>query len=251
MNSQLAVPVATEPSEGKQRTSVLQKSKERILEEPLPRAVAEKQSRDSRGETESCKNLTMISMAEAQTQPICDVVSNQETLGEEGNGKGDQEPRHDVPMEGGGLQDLKASSLEQLLKSLAKEVRNGFIVSQANQKEIQGVCEGLAEKLDVLSQRTRALEVSIEELKEVTSRERQEVDRLKAKYKESLDKFESLENNTRRNIIRLMNVLEEKEEEDIKVLAVELLIHSGAWEGSEDFSQRNSKSTSESVPEAG
>ncbi|KAJ1144583.1 hypothetical protein NDU88_010881 [Pleurodeles waltl] len=116
----------------------------------------------------------------------------------------------------------QACSLEQLLQSLAK-------------KEIQDVCVGLADKLDVLTQRTWALEVSVEELKETTSRDRQEADKLKVKYKVRLDRLESLENNVRRNNIRLTNVLKGKEGEDIKTLVVELLIQSGAWQGLEDM----------------
>ncbi|KAJ1192555.1 hypothetical protein NDU88_001862 [Pleurodeles waltl] len=48
----------------------------------------------------------------------------------------------------------------------AMEVRQGFLVSQANQKGIQEVCEGLANKIDLLTQRTQALEVQAEQLKE-------------------------------------------------------------------------------------
>ncbi|KAJ1201287.1 hypothetical protein NDU88_005100 [Pleurodeles waltl] len=123
-------------------------------------------------------------------------------------------------MEYDGLRGPQACYLEQLLHSLAKEVRYGFTVSQANQKEMQEVCEGLADKLDVLTQRTRVLEFLFEELKETTSRVRQEVDKLKAKYKESLDSLKSLENKVRRNNIRLLNNLEGKEGEDIKTLVV-------------------------------
>ncbi|KAJ1115779.1 hypothetical protein NDU88_004001 [Pleurodeles waltl] len=90
------------------------------------------------------------------------------------------------------LQDSQARSSEQLMQSLIREVINGFSVTQANQKEIQEVCEGLADKLHVLTQRTQALEVSVEKLQGITTRDRQKIDNLKVSYKESLDKLESL-----------------------------------------------------------
>ncbi|KAJ1171084.1 hypothetical protein NDU88_002955 [Pleurodeles waltl] len=80
-----------------------------------------------------------------------------------------------------------------------------------------------------------SLDASVAELKESTSRDRQEVDKVKAKYNERLDRFQSLENNARKNNIRLMNVLEGKEGEDIKALVVKLLIQSGTWAGPEDM----------------
>ncbi|KAJ1213698.1 hypothetical protein NDU88_001330 [Pleurodeles waltl] len=66
-------------------------------------------------------------------------------------------------------------------------------------------------------------------------KDREEVNKLKAKYKENLDRLEFLENNARGNNIRLLNVLEGKEGEDIKTLVVEVLIQSGAWDGPEDM----------------
>ncbi|KAJ1157124.1 hypothetical protein NDU88_009839 [Pleurodeles waltl] len=123
--------------------------------------------------------------------------------------------------------------LEALLLSLTKEVRQGVLVSQANQKEIQDVCEGLANKLDILAQRTQVLETQVEELREISARKRQDTDKPKVKNKESLDKLESLEDNARRNNIRLMNVPEGMEGKNIKALEVDLLVQSGVWEDQE------------------
>ncbi|KAJ1208987.1 hypothetical protein NDU88_004366 [Pleurodeles waltl] len=115
--------------------------------------------------------------------------SYQESPGGKGNGNlNPQKPlkSQGTHMDDDGPQGSQACSLEQLLQSLARGVRNGFSVSQGNQKEIQEVCEGLVDKLELLIQRTQALEVSVEKLKETTTRDRQEVDKLKANIKKAL-----------------------------------------------------------------
>ncbi|KAJ1156231.1 hypothetical protein NDU88_008955 [Pleurodeles waltl] len=123
-------------------------------------------------------------------------------------------------------------SFESLLYSLTKEVRQGFLVSQANQKGIQEVCECLANKIDLLTQRTQALEIQVDQLKELSVKSSREIDELKGKNKQGFERLESLENNARSNNIKLMNILEGKEGEDIKAFVIDL-IRSGAWEGVE------------------
>ncbi|KAJ1202239.1 hypothetical protein NDU88_006039 [Pleurodeles waltl] len=81
------------------------------------------------------------------------------------------------------VQVMQTSSLESLLHSLTKQVKQGFLVSQANQKEIQEICEGLANKLDLLAQRTKALEIQGEQLKEVAVKTKQDIEDLKSKNK--------------------------------------------------------------------
>ncbi|KAJ1151631.1 hypothetical protein NDU88_004411 [Pleurodeles waltl] len=45
-----------------------------------------------------------------------------------------------------------------------------------NQKEIQEVCEGLANKLDLLAQRTQALEVQVEQMKDPAAKNIREIE---------------------------------------------------------------------------
>ncbi|KAJ1209740.1 hypothetical protein NDU88_005113 [Pleurodeles waltl] len=129
----------------------------------------------------------------------------------------------------------QSGSLEFLLQSSAKEVRQGFSVSQSNQKGIQEVCEGLANKIDLLAQRTQFLEIQVEQLKVESEKNSRDIVDLKAKNKYDAEKLESLENSARRNNIKLMNVPEGKEGNDIKTWVVDLLMQSGVWDGTESI----------------
>ncbi|KAJ1207104.1 hypothetical protein NDU88_002496 [Pleurodeles waltl] len=77
-----------------------------------------------------------------------------------------------------------------------------------------------------------ALESQVEQLKEAAGKSRQDIDELNGKNKEGFEKLESLEK-ARRNNIKLMSVLEGMEGDNIKAFVVDLLIQSGAREGTE------------------
>ncbi|KAJ1124289.1 hypothetical protein NDU88_002750 [Pleurodeles waltl] len=110
---------------------------------------------------------------------------------------------------------------------------------ETNQKGIQEVCETLANKMDLLTQRTQALEKQVDQLNEAVEKHTREIDELKAKSKKGTERLESLENNARRNNIKLMNVPEGSEGEDIKAFVVDLLKQSEAWQGSVEVLSRD------------
>ncbi|KAJ1210136.1 hypothetical protein NDU88_005504 [Pleurodeles waltl] len=99
-------------------------------------------------------------------------------------------------------------SLESLLHSLSNEVRQGFLVSQTNQKGIQEVCEALATKMDLLTQQTQILEKQVIQLNEAVDKNTSEIEVLKTMGNQKAERLEILENNTRRNNIKIMTVPE-------------------------------------------
>ncbi|KAJ1204096.1 hypothetical protein NDU88_007877 [Pleurodeles waltl] len=80
-----------------------------------------------------------------------------------------------------------------------------------------------------------ALEIQVEQLNEPVAKSSREIDELKAKNKQGAERLESLESNTRRNNIKLMNVTEGREGEYIKAFVVDLLKQSGRGKGRRKF----------------
>ncbi|KAJ1201886.1 hypothetical protein NDU88_005690 [Pleurodeles waltl] len=148
------------------------------------------------------------------------------------------EPQRGPPDETNSLSS-QSGTLESLLYSLTKEDRQGFLVSQTNQKGIQEVCEALANKMDLLTQQTQALENQVDQLNEAVEKHTREIDELKAKSNQGSERVEALENNARRNNIKLINVPKGSEGEDIKAFVVDLLKQSGAWEGHKEVLSRD------------
>ncbi|KAJ1213275.1 hypothetical protein NDU88_000913 [Pleurodeles waltl] len=93
--------------------------------------------------------------------------------------------------------------------------------------------------MDLLTQRTQALEKQVDQLNEAVEKHTREIDELKAKSKQGTERLESMENNARRNNIKLMNVPEASEGEDIKAFVVDILKQSGEWEGPEEVLSRD------------
>ncbi|KAJ1203713.1 hypothetical protein NDU88_007494 [Pleurodeles waltl] len=117
-----------------------------------------------------------------------------------------------------------------------EEVKQGFVVSQNNQKGIQDVCEALAVKMDILTQRTQIWEIQVTQLiNETVEKHTKDIDVLKITGKQNTERLEALENNARRNNIKIMNVPEGVEGDNIKMFVVGLLSQGGVWEGPEDF----------------
>ncbi|KAJ1116310.1 hypothetical protein NDU88_004525 [Pleurodeles waltl] len=96
------------------------------------------------------------------------------------------------------------------------------------------VCEALATKMDLLTQRTQILEKQVVQLNETVEKHTSEIEVLKTMGNHKAERLEVLENNARRNNIKIMNVLEGAEGDNIKMLVVDLLKQSGVWEGPED-----------------
>ncbi|KAJ1105056.1 hypothetical protein NDU88_002464 [Pleurodeles waltl] len=127
------------------------------------------------------------------------------------------------------------SSLESLLHFLSKEIRQGFLVPQNNQKGIQEVCEALATKMDILAQRTQILENQVVQLNETVEKHTNDIVALRVMGNQNAERLEVLENSTRRNNIKIMNVQEGVEGDNIEVSVVGHLCQCGVWEGSEDM----------------
>ncbi|KAJ1150534.1 hypothetical protein NDU88_003325 [Pleurodeles waltl] len=83
-----------------------------------------------------------------------------------------------MPVDGGDNNEGELRSVEETLTG-------------ANQKGIQEVCEGLANKIDLLAQRTQALEMQAEQLKEAAEKSSREIEKLKAKNKQGAERLES------------------------------------------------------------
>ncbi|KAJ1105518.1 hypothetical protein NDU88_002924 [Pleurodeles waltl] len=103
-----------------------------------------------------------------------------------------------------------------MLKALSMELKHGFETSNANQVEIRGLCEDLGKKIDDLAGRTAALEEEVGELRVVVEENREQIRCLKEGETGVMAKMESLENNLRRNNLRLFRVPKGLEEGDLK-----------------------------------
>ncbi|KAJ1189477.1 hypothetical protein NDU88_006222 [Pleurodeles waltl] len=156
------------------------------------------------------------------------------TEGLGGAGSGDQVPTMEeiaqaIFQEAGvlGQHCRGENQIEKMFQSLAVEVKSGFATSAINQREIQGMCECLEDKLDSLAQRTQALENTVVKLKSAAKSDMEELRGIKLTEEELQDKLESLEieslkNAARRNNVRSLNVPEWAEREDIKRVLLHL-----------------------------
>ncbi|KAJ1156424.1 hypothetical protein NDU88_009143 [Pleurodeles waltl] len=103
-----------------------------------------------------------------------------------------------------------------------QEVRQGFLVSQNNQKGIQEVGEALATKMDVSAQRTQILENQVVQLNETVEKHTNDIEALRITGNQNAERLEVLENNARRNNIKIMNVPEGVYGDNIKMFVVGL-----------------------------
>ncbi|KAJ1204438.1 hypothetical protein NDU88_008216 [Pleurodeles waltl] len=104
------------------------------------------------------------------------------------------------------------SAVESMLASLTESIKKGFLTSEANQAEIRLSCDSLEKKIDLLALRTQALEESVETMRE----DLRKIQQLKGTERDLQEKLEHLENNSRRNNLRILNVLEGVEGSDLK-----------------------------------
>ncbi|KAJ1097950.1 hypothetical protein NDU88_003066 [Pleurodeles waltl] len=114
-------------------------------------------------------------------------------------------------------------AVQELLISLTKEIREKFEISENNQAKIREACEVLESKINLLTDRLGKLEAVVEDQEERLSVHTKDISQLKFGEKILQDKLESLENNMRRNNIRLLGVPEGLEGEDIKGYVISLI----------------------------
>ncbi|KAJ1089882.1 hypothetical protein NDU88_003025 [Pleurodeles waltl] len=94
---------------------------------------------------------------------------------------------------------------------------------EANQAEIRLACESLEKKIDLLALGTQAFEESVETMREDLRRNKEEIQQLKGTERDLQEKLEYLENNSRRNNLRILNVPEGVEGSDLKRYVVSLI----------------------------
>ncbi|KAJ1130834.1 hypothetical protein NDU88_009181 [Pleurodeles waltl] len=100
--------------------------------------------------------------------------------------------------------------------ALAVDVKKGFSVSEANQAEIRESCEVLEKKLNLLSVRTQAVEYTVDVKNSRAGESLADIQLLKRREQEMQDKLEQLENSLRRNNLRMLNVPEGEEGDNLK-----------------------------------
>ncbi|KAJ1088700.1 hypothetical protein NDU88_001856 [Pleurodeles waltl] len=103
-----------------------------------------------------------------------------------------------------------------MIVKLMEEIKKGFSVSESNQVSIKEACEILETKFDLLAKRTQVLEDRVESLKEDVALIKQDLRQSKVSEQELQDKLERLENAARRNNLRILNIPEGAEGDDIK-----------------------------------
>ncbi|KAJ1089047.1 hypothetical protein NDU88_002200 [Pleurodeles waltl] len=108
------------------------------------------------------------------------------------------------------------NALENMITSLTDSIKKGFAISGENQVEIRSACESLEKKIDLLVFRTQALEESVKTLSENVERNKEEIQLLKRTERDLQDKMEILENNSRRNNLRIFNIPVGMEWSDLK-----------------------------------
>ncbi|KAJ1115071.1 hypothetical protein NDU88_003299, partial [Pleurodeles waltl] len=116
-----------------------------------------------------------------------------------------------------------ASGVQNLLISLPEEIRDKFEVSEFNQGKMREFGTALETKLNALMERISNLQMVVSEQEVHVLSNTQGISWLSRDGKMVQEKLESLENNLRRNNIRILNVPEGLEGEDIKAFVLTLL----------------------------
>ncbi|KAJ1172175.1 hypothetical protein NDU88_004025 [Pleurodeles waltl] len=133
--------------------------------------------------------------------------------------------------DGGG--SARLSPMEEMITKLAGEIKKGFSVSEANQAGIKEMCKILEKKIDILAKRTQLLEESLESLQEDVAQIKQDLRKSKDCEQDLCDKLERIENAARRNNLRILNISEGEEWNDIKAYCASLIKNSLQLEESE------------------
>ncbi|KAJ1192968.1 hypothetical protein NDU88_002274 [Pleurodeles waltl] len=140
------------------------------------------------------------------------------------------------------MNDLEASTsglkgwdlVQETLSHQSQETEDCFEISEAGQNRIQRTCSNLEGKIENVTQRTLDLEVGLQSLQSAMQENSQEVSLLKSK-------LERLENNARRNNVRILGVKEGLEGSDIKTFVISLLKNSFPPEGWITWKQKYSE----------
>ncbi|KAJ1088990.1 hypothetical protein NDU88_002144 [Pleurodeles waltl] len=128
-------------------------------------------------------------------------------------------------MEGGGG-TVCLSPVEEMITKLAGEIKRGFSVSEANQAGINEMCEALENKFDLLAKRTQLLEESMESLQEEVALIKADMWKWKDCEQDLRNKLERIENAARRNNLRILNIPDGEEGNDIKTYCASLIKNS-------------------------
>lgn len=112
---------------------------------------------------------------------------------------------------------------ENSMETLLKEIKLGFAKSEKNQEKIQLTCEALETKLNALVVRVSALENTLEQTSEEVKTCQNDISKLRSNEKELRDKVETLENISRCNNLRILNIPENSEGQNIKSFIIQLL----------------------------
>ncbi|KAJ1206885.1 hypothetical protein NDU88_002278 [Pleurodeles waltl] len=118
----------------------------------------------------------------------------------------------------------ESTSLETMILTLSEEIKKGFAVSEVNQRNSRQAYEMLEKKFDLLPLRTQALEESVGAMKEELRKNYQEIWQLKDSEQEMQDKLKRLENSSRRNNLRSLNVPDGVEEDYLKAYVTSLIM---------------------------
>ncbi|KAJ1120463.1 hypothetical protein NDU88_008628 [Pleurodeles waltl] len=110
----------------------------------------------------------------------------------------------------------KSSPIEGMIAKLSEEIKKGFSVSEANQANIRKACEILELFFDLLAKRTQVLEDTVEVLRGDVESNKRELRQLKCFEQLLQEKLERLENVERRNNLRILNIPEGVEGDNIK-----------------------------------
>ncbi|KAJ1117189.1 hypothetical protein NDU88_005389 [Pleurodeles waltl] len=110
------------------------------------------------------------------------------------------------------------SAVQNLLISLSEEIRGKYEVSEYNQGKIRESWASLETKLNALTERISNLEMAVSEQEACVLSNSQGISQLTRNGKMVQETLESLENNLRRSSIRILNVPEGLDGEDIKAL---------------------------------
>ncbi|KAJ1168545.1 hypothetical protein NDU88_000467 [Pleurodeles waltl] len=122
-----------------------------------------------------------------------------------------------------GEEIARSSPIEAMIVKLTEEIKKGFSVSEANQVSIREACKILETKFDLLAKRTQLLEETVESLKEDVVLIKQDLWQSRVSEQELQDKLERLENAARRNNLRILNIPEGVEGDDIKLYIASLI----------------------------
>ncbi|KAJ1118254.1 hypothetical protein NDU88_006449 [Pleurodeles waltl] len=125
------------------------------------------------------------------------------------------------------------SPMEEMFVKLTGEIKRGFSVSEANQASIKEMCEALESKFDLLEKKTQLWENSMETLREEVVLIKQDLRKSKDSEQDLRDKLERFENMARRNNLRILNIPEGQEGDNIKMFCASLIKKSLQLEESE------------------